>query len=178
MMLYKPFYERFPELAEKETRSFIALENSDLPVDEYLLLESYCDEPGCDCRRVFLNVISKKSKEILAVITYGWASKKYYAKWLGEYNPDLLKELKGPALNSARTQSRLSPAILNIVTHILKDKSYVNRLKRHYALFKEAVNTDESEKSRNLQIESKKKVKRNVPCSCGSGKKYKRCCGK
>ena len=28
-----------------------------------------------------------------------------------------------------------------------------------------------------LPVESKPKVGRNDPCSCGSGKKYKKCCG-
>jgi SWIM/SEC-C metal-binding protein len=27
-------------------------------------------------------------------------------------------------------------------------------------------------------IEAQKKVRRNDPCPCGSGKKYKKCCGK
>lgn len=31
-----------------------------LPADEYARLEAYCDEEDCDCRRVFLHVISKK----------------------------------------------------------------------------------------------------------------------
>ncbi|MFH5186966.1 SEC-C metal-binding domain-containing protein [Paenibacillus sp. TAB 01] len=28
-----------------------------------------------------------------------------------------------------------------------------------------------------VKIASKKKVGRNDPCTCGSGKKYKKCCG-
>ena len=31
---------------------------------------------------------------------------------------------------------------------------------------------------RKAPVKSKKKVGRNDPCPCGSGKKYKRCCGK
>ena len=47
-MPFSPFHEYFPEIAEKETRFFTTLEDSDLPIDSYSLIESYCDEPGCD----------------------------------------------------------------------------------------------------------------------------------
>jgi len=29
-----------------------------------------------------------------------------------------------------------------------------------------------------IEIQNRTKVGRNDPCPCGSGKKYKRCCGK
>ena len=34
------------------------------------------------------------------------------------------------------------------------------------------------EQTKNIPIEKKKKISRNDPCTCGSGKKYKHCCGK
>ncbi|NEW59954.1 preprotein translocase subunit SecA [Sulfurovum sp. bin170] len=37
---------------------------------------------------------------------------------------------------------------------------------------------EEGEAPKNKPIRSEKKVKRNDPCPCGSGKKYKQCCGK
>jgi hypothetical protein len=49
-MSFTPFYEKFPEIAEKETRTIIIFNDPDLPEDEYGLLESYCDESQCDCR--------------------------------------------------------------------------------------------------------------------------------
>jgi hypothetical protein len=41
-MPYQPFYERFPEIAWKETRSFTLLGDPILPDDEYGLIELYC----------------------------------------------------------------------------------------------------------------------------------------
>lgn len=35
-----------------------------------------------------------------------------------------------------------------------------------------------SEESKVINIQTRKKIGRNDPCPCGSGKKYKRCCGK
>ena len=34
------------------------------------------------------------------------------------------------------------------------------------------------EQTKNIPVEKKKKISRNDPCTCGSGKKYKHCCGK
>jgi len=39
------------------------------------------------------------------------------------------------------------------------------------------LNTDEPEEKKNKPITADKKPKRNEPCPCGSGKKYKNCCG-
>ena len=36
---------------------------------------------------------------------------------------------------------------------------------------------EENKKSMVDQIKSSKKIGRNEPCSCGSGKKFKHCCG-
>lgn len=67
-----PFHDYFPDLAEAECRVAIALNRRDLPDDEYGLLESYCDDPTCDCRRVMLNVVSRKQSKILATVSFGF----------------------------------------------------------------------------------------------------------
>ena len=38
-------------------------------------------------------------------------------------------------------------------------------------------NVDNYEKKENYKKTIDKKISRNEPCPCGSGKKYKRCCG-
>ena len=38
--------------------------------------------------------------------------------------------------------------------------------------------TNDGKETKKIQAKSKKKVGRNDPCPCGSGKKYKQCCGK
>jgi len=177
-MPYAPFHEKFPEIAEKETRTIIVFDDPDLPEGEYGLLESYCDELDCDCRRVFFNVFSWKKKKIEAVIAYGWESGKFYAKWMGDSDPRVIKELKGPALNLSSPQSPLAPALLEKIKIVLQDKNYVDRIKRHYKLFKEAIEKEKPEKGKVIKLDSSKKVGRNEPCPCGSGKKYKKCCGR
>ena len=175
-MPYEPFYERFPEVAEKETRTITIFDHPELPAGEYGLIEAYCNEPDCDCRRVFFNVYSWQRREVVAVIAYGWESREYYAKWLRRDVPGIMRELQGPALNRASQQSDLAPALLAQVKLVLQDRRYVARLKRHYRMFKATVDGTGPEPVREGSTDSK--VCRNDPCPCGSGKKYKQCCGR
>jgi hypothetical protein len=141
-MPYAMFYEYFPEIAKSETRSVTILRESDydLPAGSYGFLEMFCNEPGCDCRRVFFCVISEKSNRIEAYITYGWESPTYYRKWLGFDDPHAISDLKGPALNIGSPQSSLAPALLNLVREtLLRDEVYIDRIKRHYQIFRARI---------------------------------------
>ncbi len=138
-MPYAPFYEYFPDLAVKETRTLTVFNVPDLPPGEYGFLEAYCDERGCDCRRVFFNVIEARTQQVCAVLAYGWESREFYVKWFKMDIPAVIRELQGPALNSASQQSVLAPALLKQLRVLLQDPAYVERLKRHYALFKAAI---------------------------------------
>ena len=141
-MPYALFYDKFPDIAEKETRRLTVLNLPDLPPGEYVLVEAYCDEPGCDCRRVFFQVIEWRTLQLKAVIAYGWESREFYADWFGMNDPESIRELQGPALNMTSVQSPLAPALLNHLGVILQDRQYVERLKQHYALFKAAVDRE------------------------------------
>ena len=81
-MPYVLFHDYYPDIAEQETRTITVLENSswNLPPAHYSLLEMYCDEPGCDCRRVFLYVMSSLTEQVVAVIAYGWENPEFYTK--------------------------------------------------------------------------------------------------
>jgi len=77
-----PFFMKFPEVGARETRSIFAYGHDDLPDGEYGLLELYCDEKDCDCRRVIFNVVEAgKPDKVLATMNYGWESAKFYGKW-------------------------------------------------------------------------------------------------
>ena len=56
-MPFIPFHEAFPDLAAQETRTITTLASAYLPAGSYTLIEMYCDEPHCDCRRVFLGAV-------------------------------------------------------------------------------------------------------------------------
>ncbi len=152
-MPYELFQELFPKTALTETRAVTVPEgDSLLPADEYGLLEAYCDDEDCDCRRVFFNVVSRKRKDIVAVVAYGWESEAFYIKWWGgeptnELERRAIQEMHGLVLNSASPQSELAPAILKLVAWLLEDPAYVARIKRHYQMFKEKVDPKHFRKS-------------------------------
>lgn len=140
-MPYEPFYERFRELAIKETRNItIFAGHPTLPADEYGLVELYCNDENCDCRRVIFNVLSKNRDDYVAVIGFGWESADFYRQWTSRKDPEVVKELQGPVLNPLSPQSELAPALLELMHElVLKDPAYVARLNRHYQIFKEKV---------------------------------------
>jgi hypothetical protein len=139
-MPFAPFFEQFPEIAERETRTLTVIDLPDLPPGEYSVVEAYCNEEDCDCRRVFFNVVEAKTGDLKAVIAYGWETKEFYTRWLGYDDPIAIKELQGPTLNTVSHQSKLAPALLKQLKYILKDDRYVERLKQHYQMYKAALN--------------------------------------
>lgn len=140
-MPYAPFVEYFREIAEKETRSISILRDDDvIPKGTYGLVEMYCNDLECDCRRVFLDVYDWERQKFMAYIAYGWANKKFYANWFGGNDPKIIREMQGPILNPGSPQSRYAPAFLHLVKNAaLSDPAYIARLKRHYQIFKEKV---------------------------------------
>jgi len=177
-----PFFAIEPELAARETRVLHTfIEQDGLPIGAYGLLESYCPDPACDCRRVMLNVAEEKHPDhFLASISYGF---------------DRDEEMAGPFLDPMNTQSKYAEALLRLVESVtLSDLRYVARLERHYKWVKQAADdpthpayrdihkmlADDDAKSFPLPRPAtrSKRIRRNAPCPCGSGRKYKHCCGR
>jgi len=133
-MMMEAFHNKFPEIAEKETRCIIITnKQGGLPNGEYFLVESYCNDAKCDCRRVFINFLHED--QILATIGYGWETLEFYKKWMGE--PDMAVDMKGPILELTGPHTKHSETLLKLFeTVILKDSKYIERLKRHYEIFK------------------------------------------
>jgi hypothetical protein len=141
-MPFVQFHDYLPELAERETRSVTIFSGSgfDLPSAEYGLVEMFCDEPGCDCRRVILMVMSSRTEKPEAFVSFGWESRHFYVKWMGDDDPLIITDLMGPALNFGSPAARHAPAILEMVKETaLNYPEYVTRVKRHYALFREKI---------------------------------------
>jgi hypothetical protein len=134
-----PFMERFPELGARETRSVTVPPGQDLPDGEFGFLEFYCDEPGCDCRRVMIDVLRPETgwSKIWATISYGWESLDFYREWSGAASDPI--QMKGPYLDPLNPQTKYSSALLNLFRVLLQSPDYVERLKRHYRMFRESV---------------------------------------
>jgi hypothetical protein len=134
-----PFMERFPEVGARETRSVTITNQPDLPDGEYGFLEFYCDEPGCDCRRVIIDVLRPETgwSKIWATIGYGWEGLDFYRQWGSAANDPI--EMKGPYLDPLNPQTKYSPALLNLFRFLIESPDYVERLKRHYQMFRDTV---------------------------------------
>lgn len=168
-----PFHEHFPEVAKAETRSVTILKGSPsgLPPDEYAFLELYCNDPGCDCRRVRFCVISRTLQKPIAHVDYGWESQAYYNKWLRGVDLELAGEMADATLDPMQKHSNFAPAILTFVKEtLLQDSEYIARLKRHYQMMRDKFNgrsaklskTDRKKrtKQRERLLQEKKREKR------------------
>jgi hypothetical protein len=138
----------FPEVAERETRTakvFESLPVTDprhLPVDEYGFDELYCDQRGCDCRRVMINVLGRQSREHVATINHAFERP---AK--DEPVPEQT------FLDPLNRQSPLAAALLDLfVNVVLADGDYRQRLLRHYRMFKNVVEDPAHPAHRLLQL--------------------------
>ena len=143
-MPYVLFDKFYPEIAERETRKITVFRGNQwgLPAGDYGFVEMFCDEPDCDCRRVFFSVVSSRGNKtkVEAVVTYGWSRANFYSKWWGDNDPKIIAELQGPGLNVGSPQSPLAPALLKLAKEVLlQDDAYVERIKRHYRLFREKL---------------------------------------
>ena len=81
-----PFMERFPDLAARETRSVTVSGRTDIPDGKYGFLESFCDEPRCDCRRVMI-VVLRSDTELNKISLRGrWDSRPWLSAGDGTKN--------------------------------------------------------------------------------------------
>jgi len=171
-MPYLAFSTIFPEIAEKETRCIQFSNDPELAGDLFILMELFCDEPKCDCRRVMINVLSENRRQLVAIINFGWEKEIFYTNWFGSYDKEILHDLKGPSINILSPLTDITVNIFERVKMVFQDDFYVKRLIDHYTMFREHIE--------NLATESTVSIPkipgRNELCPCGSGKKYKHCC--
>jgi hypothetical protein len=119
-----PFVRLFPSQGVAESRVMTLHGHPVVPDDEYALMEWYCDDPKCDCRRVMLRVFGRWQEATVASISFGF---------------DRDHELAGPFLDPLNPQSEYAAALLELVEGVLEDPAYVRRLKAHYAQVKSRV---------------------------------------
>jgi hypothetical protein len=174
-MPFAPFFEKFRDVAEAETRAVIVFDDPVLPPGRYPFVEFYCNEPGCDCRRVMFQVMREDTRTLEAEIGFGWEDRPYYVEWMGDDEPDVIDAMIGPAFNIGGPITEYSDVLLEHVREAVRDPAYVDRLKRHYTMYRATIDppSDAIGARRGAP-----KTGRNEPCPCGSGKKFKRCCGR
>jgi hypothetical protein len=143
-MSFQMFHDRCPDIAFREVRSITIRNNPDYPLlsDEYAFLEMYCNDAGCDCRRVYFSVVAKSNPRcVLAMICWGWESLEFYSKWASfPKSKKDVKMMKGPILAPLSEQSALAPELLKLANNLLlPSPEYVERIKQHYTLFRKTI---------------------------------------
>ncbi|MDA8335874.1 MAG: SEC-C metal-binding domain-containing protein [Peptococcaceae bacterium] len=130
--------------------------------DQYLISDQYCINPDCLCNDAYLQFVKidpRKRKQGI-----------YFAVklQLTNYNYEFL-ERKCPYEEA-----------FNIVSYVRKNRPEILKvLKRRYAEMKTA---GKAIRKRYGPAQETRAIRaaagRNDPCPCGSGKKYKKCCGR
>ena len=135
-----PFYSRFRELAFREMRTVTLHGHETIPDGHYGFLEFYCNERGCDCRRVLFHVIRSDSADLVwASVNFGWESPDFYRRWMHGDASDA-EEMAGATLDPLNPQTEHAPALLALFQEVCAaDPAYVRRLETHYRMFKEEV---------------------------------------
>jgi hypothetical protein len=133
-----PFTKRFPELGKQETRVMVFPDDGAFPAGRYAFCEMYCEEEDCDCRRVILCIIEESCPEkVWATISFGWDPSGSHTGWTDLELPGATAS--GAFLDPICPQSEHAAEFLDLFEWIIaRDPSYVERLKRHYAMFKAA----------------------------------------
>lgn len=149
---------------------------------EFLVEDHYCANPECDCQQVHLEfwervheIYPKRRVTIEQLVMAIFTLK-------GE-----LKEVRFSEESASTTKHLLRAWLRRYSDHF-------HECRRRYELIKTvgvrsfpsapkphghvAANKAAQSGDRPLAIDSKRQVRRNDPCPCGSGLKYKRCCAR
>lgn len=128
----------------------------------WILDDQYCINPTCRCREVGLSFLQghlspvpdESGNEVEITVRYAYDK--------GEITESLVAKASSPSLqNLFQLMKQAQPDL---------DRIFAERHALLRRLFRRAM----AETSPRIQV---KKPGRNDPCPCGSGKKYKRCCG-
>lgn len=175
-MSYQEFGAVFPEIAAKETRS-VTLQHpcEGIPAGTYSFLEMFCTDPSCDCRRAMIRVVNENAKTE-AFLSYGWENRQFYVDWMG--SDEMIDDIPGINVYPMQQQGPYYLEILKLFQHVIQaDPSYATRIQKHYQISKKHQLEEVSTGSKvPVSIKTGKKIGRNDPCPCGSGKKAKKCC--
>jgi hypothetical protein len=68
--------------------------------------------------------------------------------------------MKGPYLDPLNAQTEYAPALLNVFRFLLESPDYIERLKRHYAMFREAVDNAHRGRDRSASNRTENRRKR------------------
>ncbi len=126
--------------------------------DVFTIMDQYCMNPICDCDEAVL-IFNEIATDVEFAIRLSLTKKRY-------------ETLDVFGVSEQQVDQ--------IVKEELKDNEVMNLLRQRYQDMKLAGQESlkkATEKAKQAKQLLEQKPKRNEPCTCGSGKKYKKCCG-
>jgi hypothetical protein len=123
-----------------------------------LVDEQYCMKPSCDCRQGLLTFILLEPGKLTSKFVIGYSINKRKCTVVENYTTNKELEELVAAFETAY------PAVRRTIS-------------KHYDDMKREGKRAMLEKQPSVAASSASLPGRNDPCSCGSGKKYKKCCG-
>jgi hypothetical protein len=108
-----------------------------LPDGEYSFIDTYCTDPGCDCRKTMIQVMHEG--RLVSIINYGWESREFYRQWMGsteERHP--MPEMHGASIDITSPDLVSRNGVLALFSALLNE-IWVAKFKRHYSEVKAAV---------------------------------------
>lgn len=123
-----------------------------------LVDEQYCMKPSCDCRQGLLTFIQLEPGKPTSKFVIGYSTHKRSYTVVENYTTNKEIEELVAAFETAY------PAVRRTIS-------------KHYDDMKREGKRAMLEKQQSVTASSASLPGRNDPCSCGSGKKYKKCCG-
>ena len=143
---------------------------------QYQLFDTYCSKPDCDCKNVILSAFHGGTEELPSEEQIYLDARLYFNKKI-----EILDISPACGINEQKAKK--------LITELIKsDKKLMSKFKERYKEAKKlgadslkaaGINPKKSPKPSSTQKpKSIQKVGRNSPCPCGSGKKYKKCCGR
>lgn len=152
---------------ETQIRSIVLKDAPDLPDGEYSLVDTYCTDPSCDCRKTMIQILHEG--RYVSLVNFGWESPTFYLRWLGSAGErGLADEMSGLSVDVSSPDRVSREGILRLMNHLLNDQ-WTAMIKDHYRRIRTTIVPP------NITRLSPR-ISRNAPCPCGSGKKYKNCC--
>lgn len=127
--------------------------------ENYMIVDGYCVSPNCTCKEVALSFLEDVHK--LGVRSPDFS-------FIYDYITGTYRDLRGVS----------DQEVKNIISGIPESKNKKFE-KRHLKLKKDVEKEVQKKIQENEFIPNekrKRKLGRNDPCYCGSGKKYKKCC--
>ena len=121
----------------------------------------------------------RKLEELLGAQLFRRVKNRIYINDNGKLAVDYAKRILASEQEMIEAiQEETLKMMFNVVVKTGEEEKQRQAMLKNLAVAQKASLQSGSEKPQPVRNQEKKKVGRNDPCPCGSGKKYKKCCGR